>query len=42
MLMAWAAFGDRLILSDVVGLVVAGVGLVLVYRLGRRRPRIDA
>lgn len=40
MLMAWAAFGDRLILSDVIGLVVAGVGVILVYRLGFRRPDI--
>lgn len=40
MLMAWAFFGDRLILTDVIGLVVAGVGVLLVYRLGFRRPAI--
>lgn len=40
MLMAWAAFGDRLILTDVIGLAVAGVGVMLVYRLGFRRPVI--
>lgn len=34
MLMAWAAFGDVLILTDVVGLVVAGAGVLLVYRIG--------
>jgi drug/metabolite transporter (DMT)-like permease len=32
MLMAWVAFGDRPIVTDVVGLVVAGVGVALVYR----------
>ena len=32
MLMAWIAFGDKLILTDVLGLVVAGVGVWLVYR----------
>ena len=41
MLMAWAAFGDQLILTDVVGLAVAGIGVVLVYRLGFRRPKIE-
>lgn len=41
MLMAWAAFGDRLNLTDVVGLAVAGTGVVLVYRVGYRRPRIE-
>ncbi|MFP3873570.1 MAG: DMT family transporter [Thiohalophilus sp.] len=40
MLMAWAFFGDRLILTDVLGLVVAGLGVMLVYRLGFRRPAI--
>ncbi len=34
MLMAWLAFGDQLILTDVLGLVVAGVGVMLVYRIG--------
>jgi drug/metabolite transporter (DMT)-like permease len=34
MLMAWLAFGDGLILTDVVGLAVAGAGVVLVYRIG--------
>jgi len=36
MLMAWAAFGDVLILTDVIGLVVAGAGVMLVYRIGAR------
>jgi len=35
MLMAWIAFGDTLILTDLLGLAVAGVGVWLVYR---RRP----
>lgn len=34
MLMAWAAFGDRLIVTDIVGLAVAAVGVAFVYRLG--------
>lgn len=34
MLMAWAAFGDRLIATDMLGLVVAGAGVLLVYRIG--------
>lgn len=38
MLMAWAAFGDRLIATDVIGLVVAGAGVLLVYRTGANRP----
>lgn len=41
MLMAWAAFGDQLIPSDVLGLAVAGVGVALVYRLGFRRARVQ-
>ncbi|MGD8886481.1 MAG: DMT family transporter [Gammaproteobacteria bacterium] len=41
MVMAWAAFGDQLIVSDVVGLAVAGTGVLLVYRRGFRRPRIE-
>jgi drug/metabolite transporter (DMT)-like permease len=36
MVMAWAAFGDVLILTDVIGLVVAGAGVLLVYRIGAR------
>lgn len=40
MLMAWAAFGDRLILTDVIGLLVAGLGVMLVYRLGFRRSTV--
>jgi len=32
MLMAWIAFGDTLILTDPLGLAVAGVGVWLVYR----------
>lgn len=31
MLMAWVAFGDQLLLSDLLGLVVAGTGVLLVY-----------
>ncbi|MFA9462506.1 DMT family transporter [Thiohalorhabdus methylotrophus] len=38
MLMAWAAFGDGLIATDVLGLAVAGAGVMLVYRIGARRP----
>lgn len=34
MLMAWLAFGDVLILTDIVGLIVAGAGVLLVYRIG--------
>ncbi|MFW6039089.1 MAG: DMT family transporter [bacterium] len=33
MLMAWLAFGDRLILTDVLGLAVASAGVMLVYRI---------
>lgn len=40
MLMAWAAFGDRLILTDVIGLAVAGLGVILVYRRGSGRTGI--
>ena len=40
MLMAWAAFGDRLILTDVIGLAVAGLGVILVYRRGAGRINI--
>lgn len=36
MLMAWLAFGDALILTDVLGLAVAGAGVLLVYRVGVR------
>jgi len=38
MLMAWIAFGDTLITTDVLGLVVAGVGVWLVYRRGASGP----
>jgi len=38
MVMAWAAFGDGLIPTDVAGLAVAGVGVLLVYRSGANRP----
>ncbi len=34
MLMAWGTLGDALILTDVVGLAVAGAGVMLVYRIG--------
>jgi len=40
MLMAWAAFGDKLILTDIIGLAVAGVGVMLVYWPGSRRTLI--
>ena len=33
MVMAWLAFGDRLILTDLLGLAVAGAGVWFVYRL---------
>ena len=36
MVMAWLAFGDTLITTDVVGLAVAGAGVWIVYR---KRPR---
>jgi len=36
MVMAWLAFGDVLILTDLLGLVVAGGGVILVYRVGAR------
>jgi len=42
MLMAWAAFGDGLILTDLAGLVVAGVGVLLVYRVGAAKPPAPA
>lgn len=34
MLMAWIAFGDGLRLTDLAGLVVAGIGVLMVYRIG--------
>jgi len=34
MLMAWIAFGDKLIPTDLIGLAVAGAGVWLVYRRG--------
>lgn len=37
MLMAWTTFGDTLITSDLVGLAVAGTGVLLVYGIGCRR-----
>ena len=39
MVMAWAAFGDGLIATDILGLVVAGLGVMLVYRVGFRLRR---
>jgi len=39
MLMAWAAFGDQLIATDLLGLLVAGMGVLLVYRIGLPRLR---
>ena len=42
MLMAWLAFGDGLILTDVLGLAVAGVGVMLVYQLGPRWRAVPA
>ena len=42
MLMAWLAFNDVLILTDVIGLVVAAAGVVLVYRIGAKRPDVAA
>lgn len=37
MLMAWLAFGDRLIATDILGLAVGAAGVMLVYRVGSRR-----
>jgi drug/metabolite transporter (DMT)-like permease len=37
MLMAWAAFGDTVIATDLVGLAVAGTGVLIVYSGGQRR-----
>jgi drug/metabolite transporter (DMT)-like permease len=39
MLMGWAAFGDTLMTTDLVGLAVAGVGILLVYSGGLPHPR---
>ena len=36
MLMAWIAFGDRLLATDVVGLMVVAIGIVLSYQRRRR------
>jgi drug/metabolite transporter (DMT)-like permease len=36
MLMDWAAFGDGVIATDLLGLGVAGAGVLLVYGVGRR------
>ena len=40
MLMAWIAFGDTVTLTDLLGLVVAGVGVWLVYRRSVPRPPV--
>lgn len=40
MLMAWAAFGDQVIVTDLVGLAVAAIGVAFVYRLGLRPNRV--
>jgi len=40
MLMAWAAFGDRVTLTDLLGLAVAGVGVWLVYRSRGPQPAV--
>lgn len=42
MLMAWAAFGDTLILTDLLGLAVAAVGVLLVYGGGLLKTRATA
>jgi len=42
MLMAWAAFGDVVIVTDGVGLLVAGAGVVLVYRRAPATPDASA
>lgn len=39
MVMAWAAFGDQLIVTDVVGLAVAAFGVMLVFRQTRDSGR---
>lgn len=36
MFMAWLAFGDVLLASDLLGLAVAGAGVALVYQMGTR------
>jgi drug/metabolite transporter (DMT)-like permease len=36
MLMGWAAFGDRVNATDLVGLLIASAGVVLVQARGRR------
>ncbi|NIR98499.1 MAG: DMT family transporter [Gammaproteobacteria bacterium] len=38
MIMAWAAFGDVVTITDLAGLIVAGAGVMLVYR-ARPAPR---
>jgi drug/metabolite transporter (DMT)-like permease len=38
MVMAWVAFGDKLISTDLLGLAVAGLGVFLVYRRPASRP----
>ena len=40
MVMAWVAFGDGLLASDLVGLAVAGAGVLLVFGLGTRKVRV--
>jgi len=42
MLMAWIAFGDTLVYTDVMGLAVAGVGVWLVYRAHASSPPVPA
>mgnify|MGYP006432827163 CR=1 FL=1 len=42
MLMAWIAFGDTLVYTDLMGLAVAGVGVWLVYRRGTSSPPVPA
>jgi drug/metabolite transporter (DMT)-like permease len=37
MLMAWLLLGDTLMSSDLIGLAITSVGVILVYRAGRRR-----
>lgn len=38
MVMAWLAFGDTITLTDLLGLVVAGIGVGLVYGKGKAKP----
>lgn len=42
MLMAWIAFGDRLLTTDIAGLVIAAIGVLLVQNIRLRPGRTEA